>query len=358
MTRQRVRVALVGAGRMGGIHALNIGSLAHKTDLFECVAVVEPDSSLREAAVLAAAGREAPRSFSDVQSLIDSGIADAAIVATPTSTHESVSLSLLGAGFRVLLEKPLTATLETDRRFASTIDEHFEGRVMIGLQRRFDPPLLYARSLVSEGRIGRVFKIASSLEDSGPLPAGYASGGILADMAIHNVDEVLWWSERFPSAVSAVGNNLLSHMDSPVDEDFDDATLQLFFEERLSAVIQVSRNHRAGYRVETSLWGSEGEIHVGRFQPDPTRVDVECFSISGGSVSRSFTLAPSPEDSPEFLGRFGIAYRNELESFLFCCRDGIDFSVDQGDALRAMQILDAAQSGIRGGSDSESLTSS
>jgi predicted dehydrogenase len=96
-----------------------------------------------------------------------------------------------------------------------------------------------------------VFKIYSALEDSGPPPDGYQSDGILADMSVHNVDEILWLTGRAPKAAAAVGSRLYGHRVSTCVEDFDDALLLMWFERELTAQVQVSRNHVSGYRVET-----------------------------------------------------------------------------------------------------------
>ena len=79
---------------------------------------------------------------------------------------------------------------------------------MLGFQRRFDAPICYAKQLIDQGAIGRIFKIYSSLEDSGPAPDGFASPGILPDMAVHNVDEVVWFCGRKPKLALAIGSRI------------------------------------------------------------------------------------------------------------------------------------------------------
>ena len=119
---------------------------------------------------------------------------------TPTAEHREHASALIQAGQRVLVEKPLTGTLEGDRDFVAELDAKFADALMLAFQRRFDAPLQYARDLVQNEAIGRVIKIYSSLEDSAPAPNGYQSDGILPDMSIHNVDEVLWIMGRLPVA--------------------------------------------------------------------------------------------------------------------------------------------------------------
>ena len=120
---------------------------------------------------------------------------------------------------------------------------------MIAFQRRFDAALGYARELATEGAIGRVFKLYSALEDSGPPPHGYLSGGILPDMSVHNVDEILWLTGRMPKAALAVGSRVYNHKVSTCEEDFDDAVLHLWFDDDVIAQVVNKLFHLVSDRV-------------------------------------------------------------------------------------------------------------
>ena len=193
---------------------------------------------------------------------------------------------------------------------------------MLAFQRRFDDPLIYAKKLIDSGAIGRVFKIFSALEDSNPAPNGYRSGGILPDMSVHNVDEILWLTGRMPTRALSIGSRIYSHKLTTCDEDFDDALLYLWFENDLVAQVQVTRNHVSGYRVETILFGEEGQVHVGHFDQKPFEVVVEAYGRRGRSeplARRSFAARDYGEPLPEFVDRFGAAYKAELAAFIECC---------------------------------------
>jgi myo-inositol 2-dehydrogenase/D-chiro-inositol 1-dehydrogenase len=196
--------------------------------------------------------------FSSVQDLIASQAVDVAVVSTPTGLHREHSQVLIDAGMRVLLEKPVTDSLDQDREFVAALNHDAPNALMLAFQRRFDPTLRRAKQLLDEGAIGRPFKIVSTLEDSLPLPDGYDSAGLLHDMAVHNVDEVLWLCGRQPRHAFSVATPLYSHRLTSANEQFDDGFLQVWFEDELSAQIQVSRNHVLGYRVETWIYGEEG----------------------------------------------------------------------------------------------------
>lgn len=346
---ERLKVAVAGLGRMGAVHALHLHELARETGECEIAAVADIDLE-RARRFSDEIGRPTPI-FSSVEELAKAGVCEAAVIVTPTERHREHAAMMIAAGNRVLLEKPLTGTLEADREFAAELDGGHPNALMLAFQRRFDEPLVYAKQLAEGGAIGRVFKIYSALEDSNPAPNGYRSGGILADMSVHNVDEVLWLAGRSPSRALAIGSRLYSHALTTCEEDFDDALLYLWFEGGPVAQIQVSRNHVSGYRVETVLFGEEGQIHVGHFEQKPFEVVVEAYGRRGRAepiVYRRFLMRDYGRTLPEFVDRFGPAYKAELASFIECCRTGTEFPTTHRDGLRAQEVISAGMRGMTG----------
>ncbi len=337
-----LKVAVAGLGRMGTVHALHLHELSRETGGCELAALVDIDTE-RARRLLDEIGGQVPV-FSTVEELAQAAVCDAAIIVTPTENHREHAATMLAANTRVLLEKPLTGTLQTDRRFAADLDRHHPRGLMLAFQRRFDGPLLYAKQLIDSGAIGRVFKIYSALEDSQPAPNGYKSGGILPDMSIHNVDEILWLTGRAPSKALVIGSRLYSHRLTTCIEDFDDALLYLWFESDLVAQIQVSRNHVSGYRVETVIFGDEGQIHIGHFEQKLFEVVVEAYGRRDRTeplAHRKFSMRDYSRPLPEFVDRFGAAYKAELEAFIECCRTGAPFPTTHRDGLRAQEAISA-----------------
>jgi myo-inositol 2-dehydrogenase/D-chiro-inositol 1-dehydrogenase len=346
---EKLKIAIAGLGRMGAIHALHAYELARDTQACELVAVAEPAGE-RASRFLAAAALDI-RVFPSVDALAASGICNAAVVVTPTENHREHSATLIRAGYRVLLEKPLTGTLEGDRAFAGELDHDHPDALMLAFQRRFDEPLQYAKELMTSGAVGRVFKVFSALEDSNPAPNGYKSCGILPDMSVHNVDEILWLTGRMPTRALAIGSRLYSHALTTCQEDFDDALLCLWFGKDLSAQVQVSRNHVSGYRVETIIFGEEGQIHVGHFDQRLTTIAVEAYGRRGRTeplALKTFEMRNYLEPLPEFVDRFGNAYKAELATFIECCRTGAAFPTSHRDGLRAQEVISAGMQAMLG----------
>ncbi|MGI9428266.1 MAG: Gfo/Idh/MocA family protein [Bythopirellula sp.] len=345
----KLRVAVVGLGRIGHFHARHVLGLAGKDQSCALVAVVDPDTS-RTASFLAETAGEtsaAPiRAFEDVSALIEEQAADVAIVCCSTESHHANAQDLIQAGYRILLEKPMTEQLTTDREFTDYLNQHAPEAMMLAFQRRFDEPLLQAKKLLQENRIGRPFKFISFLEDAGPPPAGYQSPGLLLDMSVHNIDEVLWLSGKVPEKVASVGSRLRNHLISAVAEDFDNASMHLVFEPGLIAQIEVSRVHVSGYHVETCIYGEEGTIRVGSFQGDPHHVAVELFGRRELISRRDFQMPSYPSEVPDFVTRFGPAYQAEVAYFLQQCQLGKPFVVGQNEGLRAGEIAAAATAAV------------
>ena len=332
---------------MGVIHALHAQELALESGCCAIAALV--DSNLDRAHNFAAQhGLDIPV-FGSVQQLAAANVCQASVIVTPTENHREHAATLIAAGHRVLLEKPLTGSLEADREFAAELDHAHPHALMLAFQRRFDAPLQYAKKLVANGAIGRVFKIYSALEDSNPAPDGYKSGGILPDMSVHNVDEILWLTGTTPRAALVIGSRLYSHRLTTCQEDFDDALLYLWFDGEMVAQVQVTRNHVSGYRVETIIFGEEGQIHVGRFEQKPFDVVVEAYGRRGRAepiAYRTFSMRNYQRPLPEFIDRFGPAYKGELAVFIECCRSELPFPTTHADGLRSQEVISAGMQAI------------
>ena len=341
-----LKLAVAGLGRMGQIHALHVHELAREG---KCTfaALVEPDPAKAER-FKHEHGCDA-RVFNSIDDLAAARAVDATVIVTPTGDHREHAAKLIAAGQRVFLEKPLTGTLEGDTEFAAQLDRDHPNSLMLAFQRRFDPPLHYAKELLDSGIIGRVFKIYTALEDSNPAPDGYMSPGILPDMSVHNVDEILWLTGRMPTSAAVIGGRIYSHKLTTCTEDFDDALLYLWFENDLVSQVQVTRNHVSGYRVETIIFGEEGQIHVGRFDQKLFDITVEAYGRRGRKeplAYKTFKMRDYGKPLPEFIDRFGLAYRTEVEAFIDCCNSGKPFPVTHRDGLRAQQVISAGMNAI------------
>ncbi|HZO57576.1 MAG TPA: Gfo/Idh/MocA family oxidoreductase [Bryobacteraceae bacterium] len=344
---QPLEMGIIGVGRMGGIHARHLLEL-EREGMCRLCAIVDVDAA-RLKSYAAEVGFTGPL-FTSIDEYIAAKLCEATMVVAPTEHHRAHAMALARAGHRVLMEKPLTGTLEGDVACCTELDRDYPLSVMLAFQRRYDAALGYGKELVQQGAIGRMFKIYSALEDSGPPPDGYQSGGILPDMSVHNVDEILWLAGRMPDRAMAVGSVLHNKHVASCKEDFDDAMLYMWFGEELLGQVQVTRNHVSGYRVETAIYGDQGQIQIGHFDQRPHEIVVEAFGRRGRSapiVRKVFPGGNGSAGAPEFVDRFGPAYKAEAAAFIDCCRRGVEFPMTHRDGLRAQQVIAAGMRAVK-----------
>jgi predicted dehydrogenase len=339
-----LKLAVAGLGRIGALHSQHAVEIATTTGACRLSAIV--DARVEHARTIAkelASRQSSPvEIFPSVEGLLESDVCDAAVVCTPTDQHGPHVRALARARKRVLVEKSLTGSLDGDRELAAELDARYPNAVMLAFQGRFDEPLQHAKQLIDQGAIGRPFKIVATLEDSGPVPPGYISTSLFIGMAVHNLDDVLWFTGKMPTGVVSLGSRLYAHKLSPAPEDFNDGLISLWFPDDLVAQVTVSRNHVSGYRVEIWIYGEEGQIHVGRFDQNKSEVILEAYSRTRRIEFKTYPMRNYGRQVPEFIERFGNAYKRELTEFVRCCRENQPFPVSHKDGLRAMEVIAAA----------------
>lgn len=347
-----IRMAVIGVGRIGVFHAKHVQEIARETGNCELVAVVDTysDTAQHVAQELQTDQQAKIHAFNSIQDLAVANLIDGAFIASRTDAHETDARTLIDAGCRVLLEKPLTHSLESAQAFVDYLnaDPTRSQALMQAFMRRFDAPLVQVKKLLEQNAVGKIFKITSILEDPAPPPVGYSSPGLLTDMSVHNCDEILWLLDGpLPEYAAAFGSNLHNTFVSTVEEDYDDAYLQMWFPGNLIGQVQVSRNHVAGYRNESWVFGDKGVIHIGNFQENPLSVTVEAYNPEGVIFKETFALRDYGDEVPVFIKRFGEAYKNELTYFLDQCLNEAPFNVTHEDGLNAMRVALAGAEAIR-----------
>jgi predicted dehydrogenase len=192
----RTRLAVIGAGHLGRIHA----RIAAELDEIELVAVADPVESARQTA----ASEARTRGVADFRELV--GEIDAAIVATPTNLHHAIGMELLGGGVPLLIEKPIAVTAAEANELVATARR--QGLVLqIGHVERFNPALTC---------------VASDVRDPKYIEATRTSGytfrstdiGVVLDLMIHDLDIALALARSPVEQVEALGISVLgSHED-------------------------------------------------------------------------------------------------------------------------------------------------
>lgn len=262
MTNSKIHIALIGAGRMGKIHAQN---LARHVRGVKLAAIA--DVNLAAAQALAAEW-DVPRVTEDYRQLLDDATIDAVVIASATDTHALFIAQAADAGKHIFCEKPLSHDLQTiDRALAHV--ERTGVKLQIGFNRRFDPNFRKVRALIAQGRIGAPHLLHIFSRDPAPPPLEYirVSGGIFFDMTIHDFDMARYLMGSEVEQVYATGG---VRVDPKIGEagDIDTAVTVLHFENGVIGTIDNCRATSYGYDQRVEVFGALGSLAVGNETPD------------------------------------------------------------------------------------------
>ncbi|MGF0540218.1 inositol 2-dehydrogenase [Agrobacterium sp. ES01] len=322
-----LKIGLLGAGRIGRVHAVNIAGHAATT-----LAAV---SDVNEEAAQSLAAAYGARALGTDAILADASI-DAVLIATSTDTHSDLIEKATAAGKAVLCEKPVDLSLERAKAcLAKTADS---GKpVMIGFNRRFDPNFAAVRAALSAGDIGKAELLSITSFDPAPPPVSYikVSGGLFRDMMIHDFDMANFMMGGAPASIHAVGTSIVDPAIGAAG-DVDTAVVTLTYTDGRIAVIKNSRRAVYGYDQRLELLGSEGLLSAA--------------NILENTVSKA-TKAGVTSAKPEFffLERYMRAYAIEWDAFVSSIVNGTPLPVSLEDGIAALALAEAATQSAKSG---------
>lgn len=319
-----VRLGLIGAGRIGLLHAEHLRQRIPEADL-RAVSDVHP-----HAAAACAQRFQIPRSTADPREILRDPDLEAVVVCSPTDTHTDLIEQAAAAGKHVFCEKPIDPDLHRIDRALEAV-RRAGTLLQVGFNRRFDPNFRRAREAVVRGEIGTPHQIHIVSRDPAPPPIEYVrrSGGLFMDMTIHDFDMALFLAGVPITEVYASGG---VRVDPAIGEagDLDTAVIVLKFENGILGVIENSRQAAFGYDQRLEVFGSGGSVRVDNNYPNT--------AILSGSerVQRDLPLR-------FFMERYTESYLAEMRAFLQAVRSGGPSPVP-GEAGRApVAVAQAAQ---------------
>ncbi len=310
-------IAVIGAGRIGRIHARNIA--AHGSARLAGVADVDA----------AAASRLAAECGAQALSLDEAFAADAVLIGSPTPTHADYIERAAAAGRAIFCEKPID--LAADRVCACLDAVRRAGVVlMVGFNRRFDPHFATLKRRIDAGEIGPLELLTITSRDPAPPPPAYVatSGGLFRDMMIHDLDMARFLLGEEPVELHAAASCLV---DPSIAAAGDVDTAVVTLRTASGKLCQISNSRRAtyGYDQRIEAHGAKGMLRAGNV----TATTIEFANETG------FVSDPA---LPFFLERYASAYRAELDAFIAAATSGTAPRPDGDDGLRALLLADAA----------------
>ncbi|MBY5445696.1 inositol 2-dehydrogenase [Rhizobium leguminosarum] len=322
-----VRFGLLGAGRIGKVHAKAVSGDANAT----LVAVADAFPQTAEA-IASAYGCEV-RTIDAIEAAKD---IDAVVICTPTDTHADLIERFARAGKAIFCEKPIDLDVARVKACIKVVEET-GAKLMVGFNRRFDPHFMAVRKVIDEGKIGDVEMVTITSRDPGAPPVDYIkrSGGIFRDMTIHDFDMARFLLGEEPVSVFATAAVLV---DKAIGEagDYDSVSVILQTKSGKQAIISNSRRATYGYDQRIEAHGSKGLVSAENQRP----VSIEVANGDG------YTRPPLHDF---FMTRYTEAYANEIASFIAAIEKGSKISPSSADGLAALALADAAVQSVKEG---------
>ena len=315
-----VRFGLLGAGRIGKVHARAISGDARA----RLVAVADPVAAAAEA--IAGQYGCAVRTIDQIEASAD---IDAVVICTPTDTHADLIERFARAGKAIFCEKPVDLSLSRVRDCLKVV-EATGAKLMVGFNRRFDPHFRAVRAAIDAGTIGAVEMVTITSRDPGAPPVAYikVSGGIFRDMTIHDFDMARFLLGEEVAGVQASASVLV---DPEIGKagDYDSASVILTTATGRQCVISNSRRATYGYDQRIEVHGALGAVAAENQRP----VSIELATAAG------YTRPPLHDF---FMTRYTEAYAAEIAAFVAAISDGAAISPSGQDGLAALALAEAA----------------
>jgi myo-inositol 2-dehydrogenase/D-chiro-inositol 1-dehydrogenase len=315
-----IRFGVLGAGRIGKVHARTIA--ASKNARVAWLA----DAIAKAAEELAA---EVGAKVASVEDIIKAKDVDAILIATPTGTHADLIEAASNAGKAVLCEKPVSLSVERIVACLKVVEKN-KSNLMIGFNRRFDPNFAALEKRIRKGEIGEVELATIISRDPGPPPIDYVkiSGGLYRDMMIHDFDMARFLVGEEFVTVQALGASLV---DKEIGRagDVDTAAVQMQTASGKICVITNSRRATYGYDQRMEVHGSKGMLRAGNIH----NTTVEIANAQGFNADAILHF---------YTERYGQAYANEVNAFIDGIAKGKSARPNGFDGLQAQKLADAA----------------
>lgn len=252
-----MRIGVVGFGKMGMLH----GALLNSMKGVEVVGIA--DSSVF---VLNAFKSVMPniKYYKSYQKMIDESNLDAVIVATPTFSHIPIAAYAADRGVAVLIEKPLSNSLEEAEELKRLVEE--KGIVSaVGFSSRYIPSFSKAKEILDGGRIGKVFKVNScvyiadvfSPQKGWRYQKDISGGGAVIDVGVHLLDLLYWYFGEAEAVEAKIASKFSLHVE-------DEANAEITFKNGIKADFECSWS-REGYRklyIKIDIEGDKGILSI------------------------------------------------------------------------------------------------
>jgi len=319
-SQSRLKVAVIGIGSMGRNHARVYAEM----DSVKLVALADP----QEKPLYTLAGRYQARAYVDYREMLAKEALDIVSVAVPTNLHREVAEEVIRRGVHLLVEKPLTLTVEEGQQVIELAGRRGI-KLGVGHIERFNPVVAALKQRLEEGLLGRVLQI--TIRRVGPYPERIRDVGVFLDLATHDIDIMSYLTGAEVTRVSAESARVFHarHEDIAVGVlRFANGIIGVLIENWLSptkvrdAVINGERGMLVADFLTQDLYFYEN---------DYTPSNWGGLQVFRGMVEGNMVRYKLNRDEP---------LRLELEAFVRAVRDDAPFLVSGEDGLRAIRLAE------------------
>jgi predicted dehydrogenase len=318
-----IKVAVIGVGSMGKNHARIYSELPDNELTTRLVAVSDADAKIAESVAV----RFGAHAYSDHRQMLENERPDAVSIAVPTALHESVATDALEAGAHILVEKPITATLEEGKRLIKRAAD-LKRQLMVGHIVRFNPAMQTLKQKLQTNELGRIFQIFC--RRAGPFPARIRDVGVVIDLATHDLDVMRFLTGLDPLRVYA-------EIEQRIHTEHEDLIFgMLRFPEGITGALEINWLTPTKVR-ETLVLGERGLFKVDDLTQDLYFYENEDVNSETWPALQNLKGVSEGQMVRYALQRYE-PLKAELQAFLQAITSGGAMPVSGKDGLQALRL--------------------
>ncbi len=285
-----LRVAVIGAGRMGADHIKRLSTRIHGAEI---AAVVDVDLARAQAAI---EGIDGAVALASADEALNNGDVNAVLIATPGFLHEEILYKALEKDFPILCEKPLTPDAESAWKVVQAETALGHKRIQVGFMRRFDAEYSALGSIIRTSELGELLMLHHQHRNP-TTPEGFTNEMLINDSVVHEFDAIRFFTGE---EITSVQVRLGKATRNAPNGQHDPQHVLLETESGVLADVEIYVNAKFGYQVATQASFEDGIVSIG----GDSGPYIQSAGKWGGNVT------------PGFEDRFGAAYDVEVQAWV------------------------------------------
>lgn len=334
LLKEMINFALLGAGRIGKMHANNIVNNP------KCNLAFVYDINTESADSVAKFSNS--KTVNSPEEAINDKSVDAVLIASATSTHTKYIILSAKAGKAILCEKPIDLDINKVNQCYKEIKD-LNAPIHIGFNRRFDKSNKYLKLARDNGEIGDLEMIVITSRDPSPSTIDYhkSSGGLFRDCTIHDFDlsRFILGNDEIVE-ISAFASQLVNE---DIKKIGDHDTAMILMKSKKGVLIHINNSRRAvyGYDQRVEIFGSKGML----LSNNQTPTSIEKFNETGTFIKEPIYNF--------FIERYDQAYKAQIDDFVEKIENKQQPSVTFEDGRKALILANTAYKSLENNSSAK-----